>query len=761
MRSPFFNKISFIERIFGAMDDKRRSKRPGADTPVRKKKKRRSVHPIVRIARIFGTFVLSCFMIVIITGSIFATALTIYILNFADTTTTVSLEEEQTVVSNVSRFLYENPDYDEEDPDSEEYLLYYGIKNPQRKAAWVDLDKVPQHVRDAFVYTEDKRFYTHDGIDFARTIMAILKTLLTPEQQGGSTITQQTIKNITDDNDDRGVKGMERKIREIFRAINVEKVYTKDDILEAYLNVVEFGTSQKEIIGVQAAANYYFKKDVSKLNYAQAASLAAMLKAPASLNPLEHPHKNRERLDYSLEQMLENGAISDDEFEKAQKQADKLKVYGDPDFTTVKEENDIPDEQGVTSWFLDAAMNQAVQIIADEKGIDNDEAEERLRQGGFDVYTTVDIEMQEKIEKEMRDNSNFQAWSFGDDELRSGFVVVDYTGEVKCNVSSRSEKKESRVFNLVSQGMRSPGSCIKPIASYAPALDQDLITYSTLIKDDPIRIDADNDGNEEDWPVNYSEYGELGNWSHDNLTAWQMLMRSLNTAPAQLVQQMTPTYCYDFLTEKLDITTLAGADEGYSGMTVGGLTNGLHLQELVAAYTIFGNGGKKYETTYISRIEEADGTVIYEHSDGYKQVISDSTAYVMNRMMQKVVTGSQGTGTQAKLSKTVIAAKSGTSSDWVDLNFVACTPDYVSGVWIGYDEWKKIPTGNYQNIAAIWKNIFGDIAENEENHDFAMPESVTELRYCTRTGDIAGSGCPSEVGYYKVSNIPQTCSGWH
>lgn len=732
-----------------------------AGANAKRKKRRYRVHPIVRICRIFGTFVLSALMIVIITGSIFATALTIYILNFADTTTTVSLEE-RTVVSNVTRFFYENPDYDEDDPDSEEYLLYYGMKNPQRKAAWVDLEKVPQHTQDAFVYTEDKRFYTHDGVDFARTVVAILTTLLTSEQQGGSTITQQTIKNITDDNADQGVQAMERKIREIFRAINVEKVYTKPEILEAYLNVVEFGTSEKEIIGVQAAANYYFKKDVSKLNLAESASLAAMLKAPADLNPLENPEANRERLDYSLGQMLENGAISDDEYDKAQKQADKLKVYGDPDFTTVKEENEIPDDQGPTSWFLDAAINQAVDIISEEKGIDNEEAEERLRQGGYDIYTTVDIDMQEKLEKEMRDNSNFQAWSFDGDKLMSGFVCVDYTGEVKANVSSRSKKKESRVFNLVSQGMRSPGSCIKPIASYAPALEQDLITYSTLINDTPIKIDADNNGTEEEWPVNYSEYGEMGNWSYKDLTAWQMLMRSLNTAPAQLIQQMTPEYSYDFLVEKLDITTLdENFDADYSAMTVGGLTDGLHLQELAAAYTIFGNGGKKYETTYISRIEEADGNVIYEHSDGYKQVISDSTAYVMNKMMQQVVVGSEGTGREAKLNNTVIAAKSGTTSNWVDLNFVACSPDYVSAVWVGFDEWKKIPTGNYQNIAAIWKNIFGEIAENEEHHDFEMPESVTQLRYCTKTGNIANTGCPSEVGYYKVTNIPQTCSGWH
>lgn len=725
------------------------------------KKKKSSVNPALRVLKVVGTLMLSCIMIVIITGSIFATALTIYILNFADTTTTISLDEN-VVTSNVSRFLYANPDYDEDDEDSEEYLLYYGIKNAQRKAAWADLETIPTYVQDAFVYTEDERFYSHDGVDFKRTFVAIARTLL-GSQQGGSTITQQTIKNITGDNEALGAEGVERKIREIFRAINVEKVYTKEDILEAYLNVIPFTTSVDDIIGIQAAANFYYRKDVSELNLAEAASLAGMLTNPVRYNPLEQLENNRIRLNYCLDQMLENGAISDNEYDEAMEQADNLEVYGDHDFTTVEEENEIPDDQGPTSWFMDAAINQAVAEIADAKGIETTDAEARLYSGGYTIYTTVDIDLQKKMEKQMRDATNFQTWSFDGDKLKSGFIAMDYTGEVKAIVSERTKKKESRIFNRVTQGRRSPGSCIKPIASYAPALEQDLITYSSLIEDNPITIDADNDGNTEKWPVNYSEYGESGNWSGKSIPTWQMIAKSLNTAPAQLVEKMTPAYCYNFLKEKLDITTMEeDFDIDYSAMTVGGFRNGLCLEELVGAYMIFGNGGKKYETTYITKIEEADGTVIYEHSDGYKQAISDSTAYVMNKMMQRVVTDTEGTGRYAKLNNTVLAAKTGTSSDWVDLNFVGCTPDYVSGVWIGYEEWKKIPTDQYQNIGEIWKNLFGSVAENEEHHDFAMPDTVVELRYCTKTGLIAGDYCGStDVGYYKQSCIPQTCSGYH
>ena len=728
----------------------------------RRKKKRKGTNPLVVIFRVFGTLILSVIMIVIITGSIFATALTIYVLNFADTTTTVNLEE-RTVSSSVTRIFCKNPRYDPEMPNNkqDEWMLYYGIKSHQRKPKWVDIENVPVYTQDAFVYTEDQRFYAHDGVDFRRTVSSIVYTLL-GNRQGGSTITQQAIKNVTDDNAAEGPEAIERKLREIFRAINVEKVYTKQDILEAYLNVIEFGDGYNEIIGLQSAANYYFRKDASELTLAESASLAAMIKSPTALNPLYNQKENRGRMDYTFKWMLEYGAISNSEYDQAVQEADNLVVYGDPEFSSVKEENEFDeDDFGITDWFLDAAIDQAVTAIAEQSGIEYLDALERFNSGGYDVYTTVDIEMQNEMTKRMRNNANFQTWSFDKDKLESGFVVVDYTGQVLCNVSSRRKKKQSDVFNLVHAGTRQPGSCIKPIASYAPALDQDLITYSKMINDSPIKVDADNDGIAENWPVNYSEDGLSENWSNQNLTTWQMIMKSLNTAPAKLVQQMTPNYCYNFLKEKLDVTTLdEGFDNDYSGMTVGGLHRGMHLEELAGAYTIFGNGGRKYETTYLTKVQATDGTVIYEHSDGYKQAISDSTAYIMNMMMRKVVTEAEGTGRYAKLKNVPLAAKTGTSSNWFDLNFVGCTPDYVSAVWIGYEEWKKIPTDQYQNIGEIWHNLFSDYCENEPTRDFIMPESVTELRYCTQSGDIANDTCPSAVGYYKKTNIPAYCS-WH
>lgn len=725
-------------------------------TKKTKKKKNKAVSAAVKAIKIFGTLVLSFLMIIIITGSIFVTALTIYILNFADTDTSVNLDKG-VVSSNISRFMYKNPNYDENDEDSEEYLVYYALKNPQKKVQWVDYNEIPQQVIDAFVYTEDERFYSHDGVDFKRTFGAIVKTL-TGWKQGGSTITQQTIKNITGDDERSGIESVERKIREIFRAINVEKSYTKEDIIQAYLNIIPLGDGYQDIIGVQAAANYYFGKDVTQLTLAEAASLAGMTTSPTTYNPLNQPENNRIRQEYCLGQMLENGAISDGEYEQALEE--ELVITGDPDFSSRDEFADDVENQGPTSYFMDDAIDQTIEIIADKAGVDNDKAREMLYSGGYTIYCTVDIQMQEKVEKEMQDPTNFQTYQLAEDQLLSGFIAMDYEGNVKAVVGSRNEKTDSLGWSNVTDAQRSPGSCIKPIASYAPALEQDLMTWSTFFKDDPITITED--GQEKQWPVNYSETGDSANWSHNNYFTWQMLMRSLNTCPAQLIEQMTPAYSYNFLKNKLDISTLTDSDVNYSPVTVGGLTNGTRLEELVGAYMIFGNGGKKYDVTYISKIEDASGDVVYEKNEGYKQAISESTAYVMNKMMQTVITEQQGTGRYAKLNNTVVAGKTGTSSDWKDLTFVGCTPDYVSGVWIGYDEQTKIPTNDYQNIGAIWKNIFGDVAETEPNHDFQMPDTVVEAKYCTRTGLLASNGCSSTAtGYYKQTNVPGYCSGGH
>ena len=703
--------------------------------------------------KVLGTFLLSVILVLVITGSIFATALTIYILNYADTTTTVSLEN--ITASYTSRFLYENPDYNDDSKKGDEYKLYYALKNTNQHAVWTDYQSIPLNLSNAVVAAEDERFLSHDGVDFKRTLRAFLGVFI-GDTQGGSTITQQTIKNVTgDDARDLANGGAERKIREIFRAINVERTYSKEDILECYLNIISFATWDYDIKGVQAAANYYFGKDVSQLNLAECASIAAMIKEPARINPIEDRKTNKERAQYVLRKMNDIGMISTEEWDKALEDLDNLKTTGDITYSSVTKFEDETKDQGDTSWFMDDAINQAEEILMDYYGITAVEASEKLYSGGYTIYTTVDINMQKELEKKMRDKTNFQAYELEKDKLDSAFFCCDYYGQVKAVVGSRKKKKGSRTFSIATMGEISPGSTIKPIAAYGPAIDKGIVYYSTILKDAPIEIKI-SDTETKKWPVNYSDT-KAENWTYNDFPLWTMLQNSTNTASAQLIEMLTPTYSYNFLQQKLDITTLTLDDADYAPLSIGATSNGLHLSELVEAYQIFGNGGKKYEMTWISLIEDKEGTVIYEHSDSYTQAIDPSSAYVMNRMMKKVV--DSGTGQAAKLQNTELVGKTGTSEDWKDLLFVGCTPDYISGVWIGFsDDPHTIPTSEYQDSSRIWHNIFGDIAENEPHHTFEIPEGVVEAKYCKSSGLLATSSCKStETGYYKESAMPEYC----
>ncbi len=716
-----------------------------------------------KVFKFLMMFLLSVFLIIVISGSILVTALTIYILNFADTTSTINLDNVE--VNFTTRFLAENPEYDKEDETSEQYVLYYSMSGNGEKRTWVDIENIPKHVRDAFVSTEDERFYSHDGVDFKRTLAAFVNVFIPiyGENQGGSTITQQTIKNITGDDAQIGGEGYARKIREIFRSINLERTATKDDILEAYLNIVPLGNN---VCGVQAAANYYFSKDVADLSVKEAASLAAITRAPTIYNPIYDYDMNIGRAnDFILQNMLDYGAISTNEYKDAL--AEELVVTGDPNFTTAVESTDNKYEiTGVSSYYVDAAINDVLDILQETEGIDYEAAEDKLLAGGYTVYTNVDLNMQSKVEDKFSDPTTFAYYSSDDDTLKSAFIAMDYSGNVKAVVGDRGEKTVSRSLSYATMARRSPGSSIKPIASYAPALDKDLITYSTLFKDEPIEI-INDDGKKEKWPVNYSEDGYSSNWSNNNYFTYQMIYKSLNTAPAQLVKKLTPTYCFNFLQDTMHLTSLVANEDGktddaYSPMTVGEFTYGVYLDELVGAYQIFGNQGKWYKPSFVSKIVDKLGNVVYENQYVSEQAVDASTGYVMNRMLQTVITNSEGTGRYAKLQNVDLVGKTGTSDKWQNLTFVSCSPEYVSGVWIGYELLSEINRNQYKNIGAIWKNIFGDIADSGTVKEFTMPDSVQQLKYCKSTGLIAGSRCyNTDTGYYKDSNIPETCSGNH
>ena len=711
-----------------------------AEQPPRKKKKKRKVNPIKRTFAVIGTTLLSLVLIVVITGSIIAAALTVYVLQFAD--------QEQVDISlsdldlDYTTFIY---GYDEN-----EALVELASISRNADRIPVTIDQIPQHVQDAFVYTEDERFYEHAGVDWKRTFTAFLNEFLSflGSRQGGSTITQQLVKNVTGDSE----ASWDRKMREIFRAAQLEKYCTKTDILEAYLNYVGFGGSAA---GIQAASLKYFGKDVSELTIAEGACLAAIPKSPEVLNPFSSGMLDEETGEYktgkelNLERqktvlwlMYKNACISQRQYEAA---LEEEIVFRDPN---AKSEDES-----------DMVIFDVISEFQEMYGIDQQEASDKLYNGGYEIYTTIDIEMQKAIEEKYKDYTTFSETVLNDPP-QSAFIVMDYTGNIKAVVGRIGEKAESMSWNNAIHSERSPGSCIKPITSYSYGLEYDYFHWSTVFINKPLEneIIDEETGLSRKWPYNYNSKS----WDYGGYFTFQALQRSLNTIPAQLIEQETPQAVFEFLQNRYQVTTLTADDANIAPLSVGALTNGLTLKELVAAYQVFGNGGKYYAPTSYTKVVDSSGKVVLQHKYTPIQAISEDTAYIMNKLMQTVIEGPNGTGRAAKLVNTPLVGKTGTSQDWHDLSFVGCTPDYVSGVWYGYETPKQIPTGTYYSSSQVWKNVFGDIAEAEEGKEFPECQDVQELYYCTKTGKLASATCPTgSVGYYKSSNIPEMCSGVH
>lgn len=721
----------------------------------KKKKKRKKSNPILKTLTVIGTTILSLLLVAIITLSIVATALTVYVIKFMENSDDIDIDLYNLDVITTS-FIYAK------DPETDEWVEIHRMSRDQDRVL-VALDEIPVPVQYAFVSTEDERFLEHDGVDFKRTFLAFANYFLHfwEDEQGGSTITQQLVKNVT--GDDKADPA--RKMREIFRAMRLEDEYPKDVILEAYLNYIGFGGN---CYGIQAASQKYFNKDVSELTLAEGACLAAIPKSTVAFNPLNHPEANKKRRnEVVLPTMLENGFISSEEYEQA---INETIIFADQEID--EETGEIVEKDAeIQNWFVDMVIFDVATDFQKKYGLDTqEEAITMISNGGYKIYCTVDMSMQDSLEAEYKDNTNFASETLNNPP-QSAAIIMDYQGHIKAVVGGIGEKPNPMCYNRATMAKRSVGSTIKPISSYGCALYQDYIHWSTLFRDTPIEVVADWDTMEKKkWPQNYSNV-----WSGNEFFTFQALQRSLNTIPAQIVEGLTPQTVFNYVQNNMQISSLVAADADYSAMTVGGLTDGITLLELTKAYQAYGNLGKIYEPVSYYTVEDSNGNVILDNTENtYIQAIDEDTAYVMNKLLQTVIYGPNGTGSAARIEGVVVAGKTGTSQDWVDLAFVGLTPNYVSAIWYGYDEAYKLDeaTGKYvpnscQNLyyssAKVWKNVLGDSLLSEAGYDFPIDENVQELHYCTITGLIAGPGCPisADVGYYKPSNIPATCTGDH
>lgn len=732
-----------------------------------KKKRSRAMKNVGRALTIVGTTFSAMLLILVIMVCIVATVLAVYVLDFADNSYDANLRD---VEMKYTSFIY---GYDENNE-----LVEIKRLAADENRVWVDYEDISQNIIDAVVATEDRRFYTHKGVDWYRTAGAFFSN---GDGGGGSTITQQLVKNITGDDEIR----WERKLREIFRALSLEEKYTKIDILESYLNRIWFGGM---VYGVGAASQYYFGKDAADLNIGEAAILAGMIRNPGRISPYVDLERCKDRQKYSLRCMWEQGMISTQDYEAFRDNEIEVHfakpVYGD-NFGYTDERTLVSDDTPVSSdtdqadtstyeaykwngtykvsqdWYVDAAIDQVINDYADLKGITYTSAKNEIYNGGYKVYINENMKLQKILEEKYRDPytvlSRYDPNAEEKDLIQSAFVIMDYTGTVQAVVGGLGEKPGDGAFNRATQATRAPGSTMKPISTYSLAIQKNLITYSTMIPDARINIGTADEP--ELWPKNYGEVIGDGTLR----TAWYGVQHSLNTLAARIGRMNTPRAMYTQLSQMLGMTTLVEQDIALSPLSLGALTYGAKLVELAGAYQIFGNGGVYYRPMFYSKVEDSKGNVILEQDFYGTQAIDSDTAWITNRMIYKVVNGDSGTGRLAKLDNVEVIGKTGTSNAMTDLLFMGLTPEYIGGLWIGYDDSRIIGgSDGWRAVATVWKNVMEDIQDTSQVMKFVKDPSVIEKQYCTRTGLLATNKCSStDIGYYRESNLPAYCNGDH
>ena len=738
--------------------------------PVGRKKKKKKQSLPVRILKkllaVISTTLLSLFLVMVITGTIVATALTVYVLDFMDDSTNVTLQELE---SGSDTYFY---GIQKNDKGKDEIVILNRVKTDVQRIP-VSIDRIPQHVRDAFVYTEDERFYLHEGVDYKRTLSAFMNMFLHfyDSNQGGSTITQQLIKNLTGDDE----QSPQRKIREIFSAMQLERTYTKDEILEEYLNYIGFGGP---INGIQLASIRYFGKNVDEITVPEAAVLAAIPKSPQYYGPFVETYNennrlivdgkanNKERQRYVLYQMYKNGAITFDEYQKYL--STKLVYTDSEEYLRLHPEDraeELEQEQTAYSWVVDAMYYEVADFLMNEYNIDQSEAIKRINKGGYKIYSTVDDTMQKYVEEKFLELGNLvsvdsvRRWADidGDGEAEEylphvAFVALNYDGSVKALAGDWGEKTTSLSTSYAVQEKRQVGSTMKPVASYGLALENDIIHWGSTFRDEPIMYN-----NGEPWPTNYGK-----TLSYATHSVYYFLQQSFNTVPAQLVESMTPEAVWEFCTKNLGME-LVEEDKEIAPLALGALTYGITLEDLVNAYIPYGNKGVFNDAHIVTRIEDSTQEVIYENDGNARYAVSDETAWVMNRLLKNVV--ENGTGTAAKLSNKVVVGKTGTTDNWYDEAFVGLTRDFVAGITVGYkynNNQLCLPS-NFKS-AQVWQNIIGEYANTmftDTPADFDPVESVIEAPMCSASGMIAGTYCSKGItGYWKSTNAP-VCTGSH
>ena len=762
----------------------RREQRPGGDQDAprpRSKKRRRRRRPIIltiliRIIQLIGTLIL----IGAVTGSFLICYAAVYV-------KTAVMPKTYLDLSDISM--------------NENSVIYYADKTTGQ---WVELQTlvgtenrelieykdIPEDLIHAIIAIEDKRFWNHQGVDWRGTAAGLSKLFTGGNIRGGSTITQQLIKNTTERDD----VTVNRKILEIFTALELEKNYKKEDILTMYLNYIYLGNG---CYGVQAAAQYYFGKDVWDLSLAECASLAGITNNPSLYAPrgevdvLVYQCKECKKTSTTkddacwncgAENSYDNGSVwTNREYNKARQElilremakedeardgkayiteAERDAAIAQPLTLKWDVTNTDPDDPEAPapakksaqySWYVEAVIDEAVEALMEETQLNERICTNRVFSGGLKIYVAYDPAIQAAVDTVYNNRENLdQVSSRTGQRLASAITVVDNSTGYVVAMGNTMEKTVDRGFNASVDAVRQPGSSIKPLAVYSPAIEMKLITPASVFDDNPFSLSG------KVWPTNApAVYKGL-------TTVLDAITRSVNTVAVRILDEVTPQKSYEFMTERYGITTLVPYRETSTGqiqsdidrspLALGGLTRGVTTFEMAAAYATFPRNGVYAKPVTVLEIRDANGRVLKDNRPEPQATISSDTAYYINSMLTNAV--NTGTGYNARISGQTVAGKTGTTNDWYDLWFCGYTSYYTASVWTGYPDFNEvINTTGYNPSVTMWQKVMSIVHENLENQPFEVPRSLSSYSVCIDCGKLSTADCESDVRGGRVQSF--------
>ena len=621
--------------------------------------------------------------------------------------------------------------------DDEENVVLT-LTGQEANRVYVKLDQIPENLQHAFVAIEDERFYTHHGVDIKGILRAFVKGVTTGHfSEGASTITQQLLKNNVFSSwtsEKTFLDKIERKIQEQYLALKLENQADKDWILENYLNTINLGGGNW---GVYTAARYYFNKDVSELTLSECAVIAGITKNPTSYNPLKNPENNAARRETVLSNMLEQGYITEDEYNEA---------LADNVYERIASIDHTSSSAEIMNYFEDALIYEVLDDLMEETSCTEEEAWERIYRGGLVIYSTENSSMQSIAEEEVNNLDH------GGSDAQVSLVLMDNeTGQVKAMVGGRGEKTASLIMNRAITSVRQPGSSIKIIGEYAAGLENNLFTLGTTV---------------DDAPYTYSNGTEIHNSDaiyRGQTTVDEAITVSDNVVALKCFQESGINTVYNMI-ENFGITTLDDSDK-VEALALGGTTNGVTNLQMTAAYSTIARGGTYEEPIYYTKVLDREGNVVLENKQASHQVISSGTAALLTSAMENVITS--GTGVDAKFDGMAIAGKSGTTTDVKDAWFIGYSPYLTCGVWGGYDDNSAQESSGY--VKTIWKAVMSRVNSSYENTGFAQTDKLVEAKICTKCGNLAKDGlCDSTLQgdetrteYYVSGTQPTTSCTCH